>query len=345
MLLADVKMYQTYSDSFWGSDLGSCAGYEALSKRNLDSRKMCDDLEKYLKKRSKLEAEYSKSLQNLSKCFKQREEVGVMEKSFNKFKSEIEAVAQCHNKVAAVFQQQSDIVKKFKEDQTFCRKALEDQLQKSQNFKLSQLSKTIQLEKIYVRKFTEKNAAGQSFSEISLQQVPPKELEKARNKVTKTEEDAIKADSAYKSAVKMLESCRTSWEKDMTLSCQSIQDLDEKRLDFLRQLLWVTTNVNSSLALEIDNSSESVREVLEKCDVASEIQAFIQAAKTGNEHPEPFVFRHYTKIMGADNSDSIHDPYCTIEDVEIMDIQPATPTVAKFGMGFSKLLNKRSTSS
>ncbi|BFZ14805.1 hypothetical protein BsWGS_17843 [Bradybaena similaris] len=300
-----------YADSFWGGDLSSCAGYEALVKRNSDSKKMCQDLEEYLKKRSKLEADYSKSLQGLAKCFRQRQEVGVLEKAINRFRDEIEAVAQCHSNAAAVFHQQSDTIRRFKENQTLQRKALEEQLHKSQSSKLSQLSKTLQLEKIYVRKFTDRDAAEQNFKEMTTQQVPPKEIEKARNKVTKAEEEAKKADTAYRSAVKTLESCRVSWEKEMISTCQSIQDLDEKRIAFLRQELWLAANINSTLALDIDNSSESVREVLEDCDVQSDIDAFLLVAQTGQAHPEPFMFRHYTKLVGC-REDTESNPYNTI---------------------------------
>ncbi|CAG5118243.1 unnamed protein product [Candidula unifasciata] len=117
-------MCKTYAEAFWGGDISSCAGYEALVKRNYDSKKMCQELEEYLKKRAKLEADYSKNLQNLAKCFRQREEVGVLEKAINRFRTEIEAVAQSHASAATIFQQQSDNVRKFKENQTAQRKAV-----------------------------------------------------------------------------------------------------------------------------------------------------------------------------------------------------------------------------
>ncbi|CAG5120821.1 unnamed protein product [Candidula unifasciata] len=342
--------YKTYADVFWGGDLRSVSGYAALTQRNQESKKMCQELEEYLKKRSKVEEDYSKALQNLAKCFKPREEIGVIEATLNKMKVELEILSQCHHGASVFYQHQSEAARKFKEDQAARRKALEESLNKAQSSKIQQLNKTVQAEKVYVRKYCERDAAEQNYKELIQQVTLPKEIEKAKNKKAKAEEDAEKADSAYKSAVKVLDDCRVAWEKEMVTTCKSLQELDQERIQFLRHELWLAANVASKIALDIDNSSESLRELLEKCDIVSDIQAFIETAKTGQQRPEPFVFKHYTKILAAGDtdsncSDSVIHVYNTAEDDEEPSPTETAPTSSNFNikaaLGRQKILKKK----
>ncbi|GFS22313.1 hypothetical protein ElyMa_006948000 [Elysia marginata] len=59
-----------------GGDLSSLDGFKALTRRNHEGKKICGEVEEYLKKRSKLESDYSKSLSNLAKIFKEQEPIG-----------------------------------------------------------------------------------------------------------------------------------------------------------------------------------------------------------------------------------------------------------------------------
>ncbi|BFZ24266.1 hypothetical protein BsWGS_27305 [Bradybaena similaris] len=334
--------YKTYADVFWGGDLRSLAGYVALTQRNQESKKMCQELEEYLKKRSKVEEDYSKAMQNLAKCFKPRDEIGVIEATLNKFKVELDIISICHHGASVFYQQQSETVKKFKDDQTVKRKAVEESLNKAQNFKIAQLNKTVQAEKVYVRKYCERDTAEQYFKELNPQVALPKEIEKAKNKAARADEDAEKADSSYKSAVKVLDDCRVAWEKEMVSACKSIQELDHERIQFLRHELWLTSNVASKIALDIDNSSESVRSILEKCDIVSDIQAFIESAKTGTDRPEPFIFRHYTKILAPGDNDSGFHIYYGVDEAEEPSQYEPVPSQLNFVMkGRPKVLKKK----
>lgn len=318
MLPYENMNVKTYSDSFWGGDLCSTLGYDALVKRNNASKKMCQDLEDYLKKRSKIETDYSKALNALYRSFKEREIVGVLECAMNQLRQELEVLANHHNKAALSFQQHSDSVKKFKDEQISSRKTREDCLQRVQNSKISQLNKTLQLEKVYVRKCVERDAAQTSLKEMNVAQSQPKDFDKARSRASKAAEEAEKADNAYKSAVMVLEDCRSVWKTEMITACQVIQHLDEERLKYIRKEIWELMNVDSQLALDMDASSETVRDILEKCDIASDIQAFIEKCGTGRSHPESYPYKHYTKLTTNNDNDSTgsdsSNPYSSVSD-------------------------------
>ncbi|KAH9507893.1 hypothetical protein Btru_053134 [Bulinus truncatus] len=308
------KMSQkSYENIFWGGDLSSTKGYEALVKRNSESKKMLNDLEEYLKKRSKLESDYSKSLSSLGRSFKQREDFGVLEVTLNLLENRVGLHGQLsYERLVNSFPATCrNCRKKFKEDQTNRRKEYEESLNKMQISKLTQLNKTVQC--------SDRDTAHATFKETSnSQQAQVKDIERAKSRFTKATEEAEKADNQYKSAVMVLEECHKLWEHEMLTVCQSIQDLDEERIKFMRQEIWDTVNVDSQLALDIDRSCEAVREVMEKCDVASDIQAFISKYSTGETRPEPFTYKHYTKIQNMHDNDSSgsdsSNPYSTIAE-------------------------------
>ncbi|KAK0064645.1 proline-serine-threonine phosphatase-interacting protein 2 [Biomphalaria pfeifferi] len=330
--------HKCYENVFWGEDLSSVKGYEVLVQRNSDSKKILNDLEEYLKKRSRLELDYSKSLSGLARTFRQRDDMGVLEATMTLLKTELDSMANYHNKASISFQQHADNVKKFKEDQTNRRKLCEDNLNKIQNSKLSQLKITVQSEKLYVKKCSERDIAQAAFKETSINQVSvPKDIEKAKSRFSRATEDAEKADTQYKSAVMVLEDCRILWENEMISACQSIQAMDEERIKFMRQEIWDTTNIDSQLALDIDRSCESVREVLEKCDIVTDIQAFISKYKTGEIRPEPFSYKHYTKIQTMNDNDSdLFSPYSTIGEEQNTSDTSSTGTRTFFGFAKKK---------
>ncbi|GFN81674.1 proline-serine-threonine phosphatase-interacting protein 2, partial [Plakobranchus ocellatus] len=280
---------------------------------------------------SKIESEYSKNLSNLARSFKEKEQIGVLEATLNKLRRELEVMATAHTKAADFFSMQADVVDKFKKDQSVNKRGVEDALSKAQTAKFAQLAKTKQLERLYVRKCHEKEICEASLRDIyTSTTAQAKEIEKARVKATKAEEEAEKADNAYKGAVHVLEDCRVSWEHEMTAACNAIQQLDEERIIFLRQELWKAINADSQIALDIDESCEQVREILEKCDVISDIDAFIQSRGTGPVHPEPFLYQHFSKMIPSaagdndsggsdDTSYSSFNPYSTSSEQSMED--------------------------
>ncbi|XP_067654250.1 proline-serine-threonine phosphatase-interacting protein 1-like isoform X2 [Haliotis asinina] len=291
-----------YSEAFWGSSFTSTAGFEALAQRMKDGRHMCKEFEEYLKQRYEAENRYSKDLQKLEKNMKLKEETGVLERSWNKLKEEMEKMVQIHQDAAANFLKQLDDVKKFNEAQTAKKKAMEETVKKYQSNKINLYSRCMNNHKNYKDKCREKDSASDNYSVMrSSVTVQAKDLEKANKAKTKADEDAVKAETAYKSSLDTLESARDLWEKEMQAACDVFQKLDYDRIKFLREHLWVSLNVDSQVAVEIDDCCESVRQVLEHCSMENDICAFIEKYQTGTNRPARIFFEDYytnTDTMG-----------------------------------------------
>ncbi|XP_060594012.1 proline-serine-threonine phosphatase-interacting protein 1-like isoform X2 [Ruditapes philippinarum] len=83
------------------------------------------------------------------------------------------------------------------------------------------------------------------------------------------------------------------WEQEFILGCNQLEELEVTRIDYLRDLLWKITNIDSLACLKHDDCSESVRNVLEKCDVDADLQFFIDNNKSGSKKPDPIPYENY----------------------------------------------------
>ncbi|KAL8612260.1 hypothetical protein ACOMHN_038172 [Nucella lapillus] len=120
-----------------------------------------------------------------------------------------------------------------------------------------------------------------------------RDLEKAKAKMEKCEDEAYKADGAYRNAVKLLEERRKDWERETELACTEFQEKDEEQTHFFRAQMWATMNALSQVALDVDQGCERVRAVLELCDVDEETQRFINHYTTGTQRPAPIFYQNY----------------------------------------------------
>ncbi|KAK7095734.1 hypothetical protein V1264_005105 [Littorina saxatilis] len=284
-----------YSEAFWGLEYTSTAGYDALSKHNSEQKKFLHDCEEYLRKRSKIEMDYGKALGSLTKNMKERSNpCGVLEVAWNTLRGELENCKQAHDEAGMFFTQHAEETKRFSREVTARRDNMEDRLKKIQSQKASLHKSAVSLSKTYGQKCREKDQTSEAYKCLKRGVTSTiKELEKGKSKMEKSEEEACKADNAYKTAVTLLEETRQEWEKEMEGACQEFQSSDEEQITFLRSEMWLCVNRVSQTALEVDDSCERVRKVLETCNVDQDIQNFIAMHATGTQRPEAVTYQNY----------------------------------------------------
>ncbi|XP_021364050.1 proline-serine-threonine phosphatase-interacting protein 1-like isoform X2 [Mizuhopecten yessoensis] len=92
----------------------------------------------------------------------------------------------------------------------------------------------------------------------------------------------------------------------MTETCVEFQKMEEERIFLTRNILWKITNVDSEACVTQDNCAEKVRNVLEKCEIETDLQAFIDNYGVGKDHPErvPYVsyYERKTSQSNAQNA-------------------------------------------
>jgi len=81
------------------------------------------------------------------------------------------------------------------------------------------------------------------------------------------------------------------WEKEWKDYCDSCQDLEEERMDFMKDIIWIYVNLVSTICVHDDQSCERVRTALDKHETEKDIENFVNLYGTGNQiyRPPNFV--------------------------------------------------------
>lgn len=284
----------SFSEAFWDADIQGTYGWDTLCRRMKDGKKVCVEVSHYLKDRAKAESEYSKALQNLARKVDGKEETGVLGESWRSLKAQTEIIANVHEEAATTFISLMEELNRFSEEQSKSKKQTEENVKKYISNKKSEYSKTMNLKKSYEEKCKDFNNAEETLKTVKSSVTTKKnELEKAETKMAKCQDSRDNADIAYRSGIDNLESARKNWEQETELGCRQYEELESKRIETLRDLLWRITNVDSLACLKHDECSENVRNILEKCDINNDLQDFIENNKSGSKRPDPIAYENY----------------------------------------------------
>lgn len=107
----------------------------------------------------------------------------------------------------------------------------------------------------------------------------------------------------------MLEDSTRKWEYEWKEFCDHVQDMEEERLDFVKDNIWIYANAVSSVCVTDDESCEQVRVALEGFEAVPEVEAFVKNFGTGGRIPDPPLFVDYSKgdaYLRSDASRTAH---------------------------------------
>lgn len=285
----------TFADSFWGSDFVSTAGYDALKKRIREGKQTCLAFEQFLRLRAKAEEDYSKSLQKACKTVPETQESGTLRVAWDILREQSERIAQMHLEASGQLSDAAFRLNEFIKRQKAERIPRDNAVCQSAKEKASVYRKTLELKRLYDAKSNEAEQADTAYKRAKQNEnsFPTKEWDKIVAKQSKSQQDAQKADSSYHDSVSKLEQIRIQWERDMNQFCVLCETLEESRIKMVQNEMWICCNILSSDCVEEDQCCESVRNVLEKVSIESDIQSFINRASTGSEKPAPVKFEQY----------------------------------------------------
>ncbi|XP_048581191.1 proline-serine-threonine phosphatase-interacting protein 1 isoform X1 [Nematostella vectensis] len=287
-----------FVDCFWGTEFTSTAGFDALSKRMRDGKQTCQEMEEFVKQRADIEEKYGKSLMRLAKTSEAKDEIGTLKSSWDSLRNETENIGKAH---VALAQQLLDSLEKglqeFRENQKETRKKLEDSVKRSQRNKKTCYENLHKLKRTYEQKCREKEAADDALKKsVSM---AAKDEEKLRSKLGKCKTAVEQADSAYQTSVRVLDDTRVVWEREMATCCNVFQNLEEERIAFLRNWMWLYANLGSINCVKVDEMYEVVRQSLEGCNVDQDIKLFISMRQTGSERPSHIDYENYYMVQSS----------------------------------------------
>ncbi|XP_054858655.1 proline-serine-threonine phosphatase-interacting protein 1 [Eublepharis macularius] len=298
-----------FKDNFWCKEFTIHAGYDALLQRLLDGRKMCKDVEDLIKQRAQAEERYGKELVQIARKAGGQTEINTLKASFETLKQQIESVGNSHIQLATMLRDELKGLEEFRERQKEQRKKYESTMDKIHKNKLLMYKKTMESKKTYEQRCKDADEAEQAFERISAVG-NQKQTEKSQTKAKQCKEAANEAERVYKQNIELLDAARVSWEQEHISTCEAFQLQECDRITILRNSLWVHCNQLSMQCVKDDEVYEEIRLSLEKCDVESDMNYFVQSKTTGTEPPVAIGYENYYERVTPTKNCSSPIPTC-----------------------------------
>ncbi|KAJ7478612.1 SH3 domain-containing protein [Mycena galericulata] len=275
-----------YCNSFWG--VGD-AGVNILFARMRGAARTTDELRNFWKERAAIEEEYSNRLINLAKAPLGKDEIGELRNSLDTLRLETEKQGSDHLARAAQIRTELEAqTTALLNKQVAHRKNLQTPLEK--RFKVKQTQES------YVLKAREKYESDCLRIASYTQQIsvnPGKDVERLQLKLRRAQQTVQANEKDFANFTKTVLDMMPGWEKDWKEFCDASQDLEEDRLDFMKDIIWMYANMVSTLCVNDDQSCERIRTVLDQLEPDKDVENFVHEYGTGNSIPDPPVFVPY----------------------------------------------------
>ncbi|EEB95992.1 hypothetical protein MPER_04949, partial [Moniliophthora perniciosa FA553] len=239
-----------------------------------------DSLRNFWKERAAIEEDYAKRLYELSRTVIGKDETGELRNALDTLHLETEKMAKAHLDLAQQIRgEMEDPTTALLNKQIEHRKVVQAPVEKK--FKAKQAQES------YVVKAREKYEGDRlriaSYSAQIEQNAP--DLERLKSRLRRAEQTVGANEKDYASFCKSLAELLPGWESDWKDFCDSCQDMEEERLDFMKDNLWAYANAVSVVCVADDVSCEAIRTVLDQLETERDVEAFVQEYGTGNSIP------------------------------------------------------------
>ncbi|KAI9326998.1 hypothetical protein BDR26DRAFT_876224 [Obelidium mucronatum] len=165
--------------------------------------------------------------------------------------------------------------------------------------------------------------------------LPPKEMDKLKAKLEKSQLQAKQYDVEYLMQVDHHNAMRQKWIEDFTITCRECQKLEQDRFEFLQTRLWTYSNILSAICVSNDEGYERIRISLESCDWSKDLEVLVESRATGTTPPQPVQYTNFytgTPLRPLDalpyNNQSINSNIQSISEyrpsISVMQVATAT---------------------
>ncbi|KAF7294095.1 hypothetical protein MKEN_01456100 [Mycena kentingensis (nom. inval.)] len=276
-----------FCNAFWGIADG---GVDVLFARMRGAMRTMDELRNFWKERANIEDDYARRLAKLSKQTLGRDEIGDLRTSLDAIRSETERQAASHQELAQKVR--SDL-----EGQASAFYAKQQHHKKTYQSGIEKEFKAKQLQEGYVAKAREKYETDcmriNSYT-AQLGLVQGKDAERIHLKLERTQSTVAQNERDFMNFARALEDTVGKWEQDWKVFCDCCQDLEDDRIEFMKDNMWAYANAVSTTCVNDDESCEKIRLALEQMEPERDQENFVRSYGTGNQIPDPPPFVDYT---------------------------------------------------
>ncbi|TFK65581.1 FCH-domain-containing protein [Pluteus cervinus] len=294
-----------FCNSFWGDGE---AGVNILFTRVRGVIKTSEELVNFWKERSTIEEEYAARLLALSRTALGEEEVGDLRTSIDTLRLETEKQAEIHNQLATQIRNELEVqTQRLLNQQTSYKHDVVSPLEKQFKVKQQQESYVVKAREKY-----EGDCLRISSYTQQLNYTSGKDLERLQSKLKRAQQTVQANEKDFAYFTKTLAEMLPEWESEWKKFCDQFQDMEEQRLEFMKDTLWAYANGVSTLCVSDDQSCERIRIVLDQLEPDKEIESFVNEFGTGNAIPDPPVFVPYPQLPPGAASPTSSLPHAAV---------------------------------
>ncbi|KAJ3980619.1 SH3 domain-containing protein [Lentinula detonsa] len=292
---ANIGRSTDFCNSFWGVSDG---GVDVLFARMRGAMRTMDELRNFWKERAAIEEEYAKRLGKLAKQTLGRDEIGDLRNSLDTVRLETDKQSTHHLNLA----QQ---IKNDLENQatTFCTK--QNYHKKVYQAAIEKEFKVKQTQESHVKKAREKYEQDcMRINSLTAQStlVQGRDLEKIQVKLEKAQGTVQTNERDFANFARAFQDTVAKWEQDWKTFCDTCQDVEDDRMEFMKDNMWAYANAVSTVCVSDDESCEKIRVALEGMDSEKEMENFVRDYGTGPQIPAPPAFFTYNTPEAASAS-------------------------------------------
>ncbi|KAG8774311.1 hypothetical protein FRC12_002058 [Ceratobasidium sp. 428] len=269
-----------FCNSFWGLGDG---GVDVLFARMRGATRTAEELRAFWRERALIEEEYAKRLSKLAKTVLGRDEIGELRNSFDSLRLETDKQANSHMGLASQMKKDLEApVADFIAKQAAHKKNIQAPVEKVFKTKQTQENHVNRTREKYESDCIKINAfTGQSAL------VQGRELDKLHVKLDKLQETVKINEREFQNFVRALTDTTQKWDKEWKQFCDQCQDLEDERIEFMKDNMWNYANNISTVCVSDDESCEKIRIALESIDTEKEMEYFVTHYGTGHDIPNP----------------------------------------------------------
>ncbi|KAG6332130.1 hypothetical protein ID866_6960 [Astraeus odoratus] len=275
-----------FCNAFWG--VGD-AGVDVLFARMRGAGRTMEELKNFWKERAAIEEDYSKRLAKLAKMTVGKDEIGELRNSIDTLRLETDKQAGCHMQLAHQIRadlenQAAAFVAKQQHHKKMFQAAIEKEIRVKQTREqhASKAREKYESDCVRINSYTAQSTLVQG-----------KDLEKIHLKLERAQQTVQVNENDYAQFTRVLQETMQKWEQDWKAFCDSCQDLEEERMEFVKDNMWAYANAVSTVCVSDDESCEKMRLALEQMEPDKEMENFVRDYSTGNSIPEPPPFINY----------------------------------------------------
>ncbi|THG99235.1 hypothetical protein EW026_g3066 [Hermanssonia centrifuga] len=284
-----------FCNAFWG--LGD-AGVDVLFTRMRGAIRTVDEIRNFWKERANIEDQYARKLAALAKVTLGRDEIGELRNCLDTLRSETAKQAEYHNVVA-------EQIKKDLEGSTTAFLSKQMQHKKTYQAQIEKELKVKQQQEAHVSRAREKYESDctkiNSYTAQSTL-LQGRELEKVQQKLRNTQQTITANERDFAQFSRELKDTVAKWEVSWKAFCDTCQDLEEERTEFMKDYMWAYANAISTVCVSDDEACEKMRLSLELLEPERDMENFVRDYGTGNAIPEPPTYVSYSDPTAVPSS-------------------------------------------